>query len=302
MDREHPNLDRGEYLMAMNWEKGCAWRSGCSKVVPLKQRYCEEHEKIRARERTKANREKNPLEQAFYNSKEWRWLSRNIRSTQQFCEGCKRQGLAKFGDLVDHIVPLKLAWPLRLEPSNLQVLCHQCHNKKRDLEGRFYMKKPEIQNVVVVIAPDVNERINAVKRTIPITLDFAYEDIITIDSFDIYQSIVLDKSAEIQKNLLIACDKIASSLYVNMAMNAGILSSNKQLIIGTSANTESKLLIFKTLFPNAIYFMLFPDMQFCEKNNVAKEWQENCQINLEEHEEIEVLTLSSEPNIDVKHP
>ncbi|PFK07818.1 HNH endonuclease, partial [Bacillus cereus] len=31
--------------------------------------------------------------------------------------------------VVDHIIPIRVDWSKRLEPMNLQTLCHACHNK-----------------------------------------------------------------------------------------------------------------------------------------------------------------------------
>ncbi|PFA33091.1 HNH endonuclease [Bacillus cereus] len=39
-------------------------------------------------------------------------------------------GIIKIGDVVDHIIPLLVDWLRRLDPANLQTLCHACHNKK----------------------------------------------------------------------------------------------------------------------------------------------------------------------------
>ena len=38
--------------------------------------------------------------------------------------------IIKIGDVVDHIIPIRMDWSKRLEPTNLQTLCHACHNKK----------------------------------------------------------------------------------------------------------------------------------------------------------------------------
>jgi len=53
---------------------------------------------------------------------------------------CARTGRYQPAELLDHIVPIAgLADPRRLDLSNLQALCHRCHNRKRQresMEGR----------------------------------------------------------------------------------------------------------------------------------------------------------------------
>jgi hypothetical protein len=250
---------------------------------------------LAAKYKTRANREKNWQQQAFYNTKEWSNLSRRIRSSQPFCEGCTKQGIAKFGELVDHIVPLKLAWQLRLEPANLQVLCNNCHNKKRVIEGAFYMKRPEVGLVAIIIAPDVPERIVAVKE-IAVRLFPDEKPILTIDPLDIYYTINSADEDKIDSSLLMVCEKLSASLYVNVAMNSSVLSTERNIVIGTSHNTENKLAIFRNLFPSANYVAFIPDTQFCSENKIAKEWMENFDINLEEHEEIQVQNIPFKTN------
>ncbi|MDO6448097.1 HNH endonuclease [Oceanobacillus profundus] len=39
---------------------------------------------------------------------------------------------------VDHIIPVKVDWSLRLDINNCQPLCHDCHNKKTAEDKRKY--------------------------------------------------------------------------------------------------------------------------------------------------------------------
>ena len=52
------------------------------------------------------------------------------RRDHGLCVQCRSKDIIKIGDVVDHIVPIRVDWSKRLEPSNLQTLCHACHNKK----------------------------------------------------------------------------------------------------------------------------------------------------------------------------
>ncbi|WP_426451230.1 HNH endonuclease signature motif containing protein (plasmid) [Staphylococcus xylosus] len=46
------------------------------------------------------------------------------------CQECLRNGLYTQADVVDHIVELRDGYSRRLDQSNLEPLCHDCHNKK----------------------------------------------------------------------------------------------------------------------------------------------------------------------------
>lgn len=50
------------------------------------------------------------------------------------CQECLRNGITNTADVVDHIIELKDNWELRLEDSNLEPICHNCHNKKTQQE------------------------------------------------------------------------------------------------------------------------------------------------------------------------
>lgn len=72
---------------------------------------------------------------SFYNSKAWRKLSEYIRvSRDHTCEEC-----GEFGDQVHHIIEITPEnindTSITLNESNLQLLCEECHNKKRKKEA-----------------------------------------------------------------------------------------------------------------------------------------------------------------------
>ena len=52
------------------------------------------------------------------------------RRDHGLCVQCRSKDIIKIGDVVDHIIPIRMDWSKRLEPTNLQTLCHACHNKK----------------------------------------------------------------------------------------------------------------------------------------------------------------------------
>ena len=51
------------------------------------------------------------------------------RRDHGLCVQCRSNDIIKIGDVVDHIIPIRMDWSKRLEPTNLQTLCHACHNK-----------------------------------------------------------------------------------------------------------------------------------------------------------------------------
>lgn len=76
---------------------------------------------------------------AFYHSRQWVAMSRHMRQQAYFtCTCCGRTRDEKNFLVVDHIIPLKVNWRERLVPSNLWVLCKECHYWKTQLEQQIY--------------------------------------------------------------------------------------------------------------------------------------------------------------------
>lgn len=68
--------------------------------------------------------------QGFYTSKEWRALREYILANEPFCRKCKVEGYLKSATCVDHIRDIADEPELRLEISNCQPLCKECHSRK----------------------------------------------------------------------------------------------------------------------------------------------------------------------------
>lgn len=65
-----------------------------------------------------------------YDSREWRSLTKLVRSEEPFCRECQKKGVTTLAKVTDHIQAVRLGgnfW----ERSNLQPLCESCHNGKK---------------------------------------------------------------------------------------------------------------------------------------------------------------------------
>ena len=71
----------------------------------------------------------------FYNKKKWKMLRAYYINKYPLCEVCKRFGKVIEAKVVDHIKRVKTNPELALVESNLQSLCHKCHNIKSGSEG-----------------------------------------------------------------------------------------------------------------------------------------------------------------------
>lgn len=54
----------------------------------------------------------------------WRRLRKRHLAQHPWCVRCGARGVD-----VDHVVPVRVAPHRRLDPTNLQTLCHPCHSK-----------------------------------------------------------------------------------------------------------------------------------------------------------------------------
>lgn len=64
-----------------------------------------------------------------YHTYRWTRLSRAFREQHPLCEECRKRGVIKPAEVVDHIVP----WPVCedfFDRANLQSLCGDCNNAK----------------------------------------------------------------------------------------------------------------------------------------------------------------------------
>lgn len=106
--------------------------------------YCEGHQDIpRARRAkysraTNANRRADKAQSAldaFYSTPAWRKLSKAHRAHEPLCRHCAKAGRITPAAVVDHIIERRDGGA-NYDPSNLQSLCHSCHNIKTQQERR----------------------------------------------------------------------------------------------------------------------------------------------------------------------
>ena len=96
----------------------------------------------------KYKRDKNS--RAFYKSKEWQDVRElALKRDNYLCQRCLKDKKLKKADLVHHIVPLKDDATLRSKLSNLESICHKCHNIEHKVIDNNKVKSNIKANVFV---------------------------------------------------------------------------------------------------------------------------------------------------------
>lgn len=107
---------------------GGVYCSVCGPVVKA-EREARRSEQMKAINK-RYNKSRDPKYLRFYNSSEWRILSRKrLQDDGYKCVKC-----GKIASEVDHIKAIQSpeGWELRLDYDNLQSLCLDCHNDKHE--------------------------------------------------------------------------------------------------------------------------------------------------------------------------
>lgn len=114
----------------------------CRKLIPFDVGYCDTHKREHVKQEQHSRREVNraysdkrkqeePRIHAFYQSKRWERLSRQIKLRDDFmCQECLRNNKYKQANVTDHIIEIKDNWEARWDANNMESLCHYCHNMK----------------------------------------------------------------------------------------------------------------------------------------------------------------------------
>lgn len=110
----------------------------CRNFVESNDTYCSEHKGETNRQYNKFRETYDKEYVSFYHSKEWKAKRKQaLRQDEYLCQRCLKEfGIITIATLVDHIVPSKVDWELRLDINNLQSLCDECHAIKT-AEDRF---------------------------------------------------------------------------------------------------------------------------------------------------------------------
>lgn len=119
-------------------KKQCS-QVGCLELIDFKNRFCEKHSKVNHdKERYRINYQYDKEYKQFYNSASWRKLRKTVMLEYDWmCQECLRNERYTIADVVDHIIEIKDDWDKRLDKSNLEPLCHTCHNAKTARERRL---------------------------------------------------------------------------------------------------------------------------------------------------------------------
>lgn len=118
---------------------------GCRNLT--NDRYCQDHQKIakekqRIRHRFYDKYKRDKEAAAFYKSKSWDLMRvEALRRDHGLCQCCLKEKEITYAEMVDHIIPIKIDWSLRLTLSNLQSLCNACHAIKTAEDKRKYGDK-----------------------------------------------------------------------------------------------------------------------------------------------------------------
>lgn len=105
---------------------------GCGKLTD--KTYCEDHQKLGEEIRRKSTQIYNRYGRdseinSFYKSKEWKHMrALAFERDNGLCQRCVKRGILKSANVVHHIIEVKEDWNQRLLLSNLESLCHSCHN------------------------------------------------------------------------------------------------------------------------------------------------------------------------------
>lgn len=78
----------------------------------------------------------------FYKTQKWVKLRNFVMTEHNYlCQHCLKRNLVVYADVVDHIVPTKINWNRRLDITNLEPLCDNCHKIKTKNDLKKYQSK-----------------------------------------------------------------------------------------------------------------------------------------------------------------
>lgn len=106
--------------------------SYCRKYVTIPEKYCEQHKGYKDKTYNKQIRYSKGSKEYndFYQSKQWKQARRQHLLVHPLCEQCLRERRTVPATIVHHKIELKQNFSLALEPSNLESICQEHHNKE----------------------------------------------------------------------------------------------------------------------------------------------------------------------------
>lgn len=120
--------------------------AGCKTLVNFNIEHCKKHKIVYKERKNKSDsyeyrKEKYGRYHRFYKTNRWERLSRLHRLKNPLCEECKKLGIIRAVDVADHIIEIRDDWSKRYDESNIQSLCHACHNRKTRTEEEKRKRK-----------------------------------------------------------------------------------------------------------------------------------------------------------------
>jgi 5-methylcytosine-specific restriction protein A len=109
---------------------------GCNSLT--REGYCDIHKEEKQLQQREYDRNvRDQKHKQYYNSVEWKKARELALMRDNFlCVKCRLNGKLKQADVVDHITELQDDFSLRSTLTNLQSLCHSCHNRKTEEERK----------------------------------------------------------------------------------------------------------------------------------------------------------------------
>ena len=125
--------------MPYRLKKPCAY-PGCPELVEPGQVYCKEHRaKINSwQNKLYDEKQRDTKASKFYNSVAWKKLRKLKQSRDPLCEYCLEKNRTRIATEVDHVIPIKDNWSMRLVFNNLRSTCHRCHMNKTKEDKKKY--------------------------------------------------------------------------------------------------------------------------------------------------------------------
>lgn len=118
----------------------------CNRLIDQGEKYCPVHKKAAVKDKQERHKHYDTYRRdkeatAFYNSKQWKKVRQLAVSRDRgLCVICLANNRIKAYNVVDHIKPREHFPTLALVLSNLQCLCHACHNAKTAEDVKLYGK------------------------------------------------------------------------------------------------------------------------------------------------------------------